>query len=224
MPTVLLSPWPWAAAALVLGLALGPALDAMARRSLAVPEDAWRSRGLATGVAAGLSIAFVIVVAPQLGLIPAWCGFALVGTVMCRTDLAAHRIPDVLTGAALIVGAGLLLVPWDLTAYGRGWLAALALTLVFLLLGLIGPAGLGMGDVKLAPALGLYLGYLGWDELVMGVFSGFVAAAVVGIVAVVRGAFTRASPEQASIRSALHQSLPFGPFLLLGALIGLAIA
>ncbi|MDP4689442.1 MAG: A24 family peptidase [Candidatus Nanopelagicales bacterium] len=224
MPNIVNPPWPLACVVLLMGIALGPTLDAMARRSLASADDVWQRRGLATGVLAGLTGALVIVLAPQANLIPAWCGLALVGTVIVRTDLATHRIPDSLTGASLLMGAGLLLVPWDMAAYGRGWLGALALTSVFLILGLIGPTGLGMGDVKLAPALGLYLAYLGWDELVVGVFSGFVAAAIVGIVVVIRQGRARGSAAQTSMGAALHRALPFGPFLLLGAVIGLAVA
>ena len=55
-------------------------------------------------------------------------------------------------------------------------------------------------------------------------FSGFVAAAIVGIVVVIRQGRARGSAAQTSMGAALHRALPFGPFLLLGAVIGLAVA
>jgi leader peptidase (prepilin peptidase)/N-methyltransferase len=86
-----------------------------------------------------------------------------------------------------------------------------------LVLALIGPSGLGMGDVKLAPALGLYLGYLGWSALVVGVAAGFVLGALAALGLLAREAFARRP-----LAGALRKALPFGPFLLLGTLVGLA--
>jgi leader peptidase (prepilin peptidase)/N-methyltransferase len=111
----------------------------------------------------------------------------------------------------------LLLIPWDAGAYGRAWLAALAVTAGLLALALITPSGLGKGDVKLAPALGLYLGYLGWGAVLIGVVAGFVLGALAALGLLARDALARKP-----LSGALRQSLPFGPFLLLGTLVGLA--
>mgnify|MGYP006193708693 FL=1 len=82
---------------------------------------------------------------------------------------------------------------------------------------MIGPSGLGMGDVKLAPALGLYLGYLGWNAVLVGIIAGFVLGALAALVVLVRDAAARKP-----LAGALRTALPFGPFLLAGTLVGLA--
>lgn len=207
----------WVVAALVAGALLGPLLDAVARRCLSA--ESWRSHGVLTGLVAGGVGAAVVALAPVARLAPAWWALAIVGTVIVRTDLVAHRIPDILTITAFACGAVLLAIPWDGSAYARAWLGALALSAVFLGLGLLGPTGLGMGDVKLAPTLGLYLAYLGWTELLVGVAAGFMAAALVGVVVVLRDALRRRP-----LRGALQRAVPFGPFLLLGAVVGLAVS
>jgi leader peptidase (prepilin peptidase)/N-methyltransferase len=164
--------------ALAAGLAMGPLLDRLGRWSLreASPNE-WRSRPLLTGGMAGLGGALAVLLLPSLALAPAWIALAWIAAPIVRTDLARHRIPDVLNLAAITAGGLLLLIPWDAGAYGRAWLAALAVTAGLLALALITPSGLGMGDVKLAPALGLYLGYLGWGAVLIGVVAGFVLGA-----------------------------------------------
>jgi len=57
--------------------------------------------------------------------------------------------------------------------------------------------------------LGLALGWLGWDELVLGLFCGFLAGAVVGGVLIVLR------------RRGRKDHLPFGPFLAFGTLVAL---
>jgi len=211
--------WILPAAVLVLGFALGPALDRLARWSLGDSPDAAAlpRRPLVTGViAAGAGVA-AVVLAPDPALVPAWVALAFVAAPITRTDLARHRIPDVLNVAAFGAGALLLLVPGDPGAYGRAWLAALAVTAALLALAVIGSSGLGMGDVKLGPALGLYLGFLGWEAVVVGIFAGFALGALAAVVLLARQVIA-----SGSLRGALQRALPFGPFLLAGALVGLA--
>lgn len=206
-----------AVAVLVVGIALGPAWDRLARWSLRDPGGGdWVSRPWSTGVIAGGGGAAAVLLVPTPALIPAWVALAWIAAPIVRTDLARHRIPDALNVAAAVAGALLLLVPGDLSAYGRAWLAALAVTGVLLALALLGPSGLGMGDVKLAPALGLYLGYLGWEAVLVGILAGFVLGALAAIVILVRDVVARRP-----VGGALRRALPFGPFLLLGTLVGL---
>lgn len=211
--------WILPAAVLVLGFALGPALDWLARWSLGESPDgaALRRRPLVTGAIAAVAGAVAAVVAPDTALVPAWVALAFVAAPITRTDLARHRIPDVLNAAAFGSGALLLLLPGDPGAYGRAWLAALAVTAALLALAVIGPSGLGMGDVKLGPALGLYLGFLGWEAVVVGIFAGFALGALAALVLLARQVIARGS-----LRGVLQRALPFGPFLLAGALVGLA--
>ena len=207
-----------AAGVLLLGTVLGPILDRLARWSLREsPEVAWARRPILTGLIAGVFGAVAVLLVPTMSLVPAWVALALVAALIIRTDLMRHRIPDLLNAAALVGGALLLLIPGSLADYGRAWLAALAVTTALLGLALIGPSGLGMGDVKLAPALGLYLGYLGWEATVIGLAAGFVLAAVAAIGLIARDAIARRP-----LSGALRRALPFGPFLLVGTLVGLA--
>lgn len=206
--------------ALCAGIGMGPVIDRVARVSLREDSPAaWRPRGLATGLIAGMGGAVAVLLVPDPVLAPAWIALAWCAAAITRTDLARHRIPDVLNLAAIGSGALLLLIPWDGAAYGRAWLAALAVTAALFVLALLGPSGLGMGDVKLAPALGLYLGYLGWGAVLVGVVAGFVLGALAAVAVLVRAALARQS-----VSGALRTALPFGPFLLLGTLVGLASA
>src|SRR4029450_4872196 len=68
------------------------------------------------------------------------------------------------------------------------------------------PAGMGMGDVKLAGVMGLYLG----ASVAPALFVGFARGAVVGVaIALARGSNAR------------KQGVPFGPFLALGGIVAL---
>jgi len=204
--------------ALLVGVALGPLLDRLARWSLREGDaGAWRSRPWVTGLLAGGGASVAVLLVPDLALAPAWIALAWIAAPIVRTDLSRHRIPDLLNVAAVGAGAVLLLVPLKGDAYGRAWLAALAVTAAMLALALIGPSGLGMGDVKLAPALGLYLGYLGWNAVLVGIVAGFVLGALAALVVLIRDAARRRP-----LAGALRTALPFGPFLLLGTLVGLA--
>lgn len=222
--------WALALGVLALGLALGPWLDRLAQWSLrdaaagslrdaaTTAASPWERRSLLTGIIAGTFGAIAILLLPSLTLAPAWVALALVAAPIIRTDLARHRIPDPLNVVAGVSGALLLLLPGDVGAYGRAWLAAAAVTAALLGLALIGPSGLGMGDVKLGPALGLYLGFLGWEPVLIGLAAGFVLGAVAGIAVLARDVLARRP-----VRGALRRALPFGPFLLVGTLVGLAI-
>lgn len=222
-----MNPWVVALGAFVIGAALGPLLERITAWSLRVgdqgdpvplPRRTW-AMCLASGIACG-AVVPIAGVGPTL---PAWWAFAVGGVMVARADLARHRIPDPLAIGMLAAGALLLYVAalqqTNFDSYLRGWIAAAASFFVFMLLSFGGRAGLGMGDVKLAPTLGLYLGYYGWMEVVFGLFCGFVLGAAVGIVIVL---LARARGGRA--REALTTAIPFGPFLLVGALVPVLIS
>jgi leader peptidase (prepilin peptidase)/N-methyltransferase len=79
--------------------------------------------------------------------------------------------------------------------------------LLYLLLALVYPAGLGLGDVKLAAPLGLYLGWLGWSSALVGLVAAFLVGGLVGIVLLASG------------RAGRRTAVPFGPSMLVGALL-----
>jgi leader peptidase (prepilin peptidase) / N-methyltransferase len=143
--------------------------------------------------------------------LPAYLVVAALGVALAYVDLREHRLPDVLTAAALGAGALLLALAAALTgqwsAYGRAWLTAAAMFLAFLGLALMRPADLGLGDVKLAAVAGLVLGWLGWSQAVLGAFLGFLFGGITGAFLLLVG------------RAGRRTAIPFGPFLLLGALV-----
>jgi leader peptidase (prepilin peptidase) / N-methyltransferase len=125
--------------------------------------------------------------------------------VLSVIDIEQRRLPNVivLPAASAILLAQLVLSPdraWE-------WIAAsLGAGLLFLVLALISPSGLGMGDVKLAMLIGAALG----GSVVTALFVGTLAAAVYAIVLIVRNG-----------ADARRRSFPLGPFLAAGAVFAL---
>ncbi|HKQ01630.1 MAG TPA: prepilin peptidase [Actinomycetes bacterium] len=144
--------------------------------------------------------------------IPAYLVLAFLCVVLAVIDARTRLLPNRITYPAFPIMLGLLLLAsvglGDLGRLGRGLLAALAVGAFFLLLALISPRGMGLGDVKLAPTLGLALGWLSWGAVAFGVFAGFLLGGVAGLAAIGLLGLTRKS------------LLPFGPWLVTGALLG----
>jgi leader peptidase (prepilin peptidase)/N-methyltransferase len=178
-------------------------------------------------VEAGTAVAFLLVTArfgaalADAATVPDAAGAALelvaflvltaISIALALIDLDTKRLPNVIVLPALL--AGILLL--GAAAVARGDLAALAgaalggagLFGLYLVLALVS-RGMGMGDVKLAAVLGLYLGFLGWGNLLVGAFAGFVFGGVFGLALML-------------IRRAGRKSaIPFGPWMILGAWLG----
>jgi leader peptidase (prepilin peptidase) / N-methyltransferase len=121
------------------------------------------------------------------------------------TDLEHRVIPNkILIVAALIALA--VIVAGDRDALVEHLLAAAIAFAVLFAVAIVYPRGMGMGDVKLAGVMGLYLG----KAVAPALLIGFAAGAVYGIVLIAtRGAEAR------------KQAVPFGPFLALGGLIAI---
>jgi leader peptidase (prepilin peptidase)/N-methyltransferase len=202
--------------ALVLaGLAAGPFL-ALAGVRLADPAARPSVRRVVV-----VSVVFAVLLVGAVafaGLRPAaaaYAALAAAGVVLAQVDLVAHRLPDVVTypacavcGAALLVDA-VILGSWP--ALGRAVLAAAAAFAVAAVAAL-SPEGLGFGDVKLLGLLGLVLGWAGWAVLVAGVVLGLLAGALGALVLMAIG------------RAGWRTAVPFGPSLLLGAALALAVS
>jgi leader peptidase (prepilin peptidase) / N-methyltransferase len=124
-----------------------------------------------------------------------------------RTRLLPTRViaPSYFVVVGLAFLATLLSGDWgDLVRAGWGWAVAGG---TFLLLWLVYPRGMGYGDVRLSGVLGIVLGYLGWGPLLVGVYAGFLLGGVGGGLLTV-------------LRLVDRRAYPFGPFMLLGALVG----
>lgn len=142
--------------------------------------------------------------------LPLYLFVATIGVALATIDLRHRRLPNAVVMPALGVVALLVVAAAVAGADGgaaiRALVGAALLFVLYLVLALINPSGLGMGDVKLAALLGLILAFDGWDTLMTGALFGFVAGAVVSVVVLL----TR--------RGGLRSSFPFGPAMLAGAL------
>jgi len=146
----------------------------------------------------------------HLGLVlAAACWLALCAVPLAFIDAAVRRLPDLLTAAAYIGTAALLLlaaaISGDWHTLAQAMLGGLALAGFYLALALISPAGMGLGDVKAAASLGTLLAWFGWRTLFAGAVAGFLLAAVYGTALLLSGRATR------------KQHIPFGPFMIVGA-------
>jgi leader peptidase (prepilin peptidase)/N-methyltransferase len=138
----------------------------------------------------------------------AWLGFAFVLVLVPITliDLDVRLIPNALTliGAVAALAIQAVVDPGSLV---EALIAAAAAGGFLLLAVLAYPRGMGMGDVKLAAMMGLFLGRAVAPAMFVALISGSVIGAVIlARVGVERGRKT---------------AIPFGPYLALGGLVGL---
>lgn len=131
--------------------------------------------------------------------------FCVVLVIVTATDLTHRIVPNrvVLPAAAIVLVAQTVLEPspeWLLAALGASGFLFIA--------ALVYPAGMGMGDVKLALLLGAMLGRL----VGVGLMLGMLAALVPSVFLLVRHG-----------SAARKMGIPFAPFLALGALIALFV-
>jgi leader peptidase (prepilin peptidase)/N-methyltransferase len=164
-------------------------------------------------VEAGCGVLFAAVAA-RFGFssaLPAYLVLTAALLAISIIDLEHFIVPDRIT-APLTVSA-LALLGLAAAADGNGWrygrtlLGGLALYAFLLLLNLLYPKGMGMGDVKLSFSLGLYLGWLGWGQVFLGGFLAFLLGALVGVGLIATGVKGR------------KDFVPFGPFLAAGTMI-----
>jgi len=183
--------WDPNAALLVIGAALvGAVLSPIAERLIAkllprlgeVPRP--QARITTAAVTAVACAAFAARFGSALSLL-AFLLLAVLGVQLARIDVALHLLPNPLVLMLLAGGLLLLLLPgiFDKQSddFLRAVLGAVILFAGYLVLGLISPGGIGMGDVKLAAPVGLYLGYLGWSHLLYGGLVGFVLNGIVTV-------------------------------------------
>jgi leader peptidase (prepilin peptidase)/N-methyltransferase len=198
-----------------LGLGVGHLVNRMAG-SFPWPRDG--GGGLAVRrpvVELGTALVFVLA-ALRFELsweLPSFLFLAGAGVLLAVIDGQHKLLPDRVTLPSIGIGAGLLAVAAVATGNGapllRSVLGAVVLYVVFVVLVLISPRSIGMGDAKLAALLGLYLGWLGWGVLLLGAAAGFVVQAVLALVLL------------ATRRIGFRGELPFGPAMLIGAVLAI---
>ena len=148
--------------------------------------------------------------------LPAYLYLGAVGVVLAFIDVAIRRLPDPLTLPSYAVAAALLGVAATFThdggtryvhaLAGMGALLAFYAVQWFFL-----PGQIGLGDVKLAGVLGLYLGWLGLGGVLLGVFA----------IHLLGGLY--AGALLAARRTTLNATIPFGPFMLAGTLVAILL-
>ncbi|WP_372727809.1 A24 family peptidase [Nocardioides sp.] len=177
-------------------------------------------------VEAGTALLFALI-ALRLPLTPtlaACLAMAGAGVALALIDLAHQRLPFAVTGVAAVLAATALgaywvwlglaaegsalgaawAAAWPALAGAAGWLAVYAGIWL-----LTSGRGMGLGDVALAPVLGLVLGAVGLDASAVGLAAGFALGALTGVVLLATG------------RAGRRTAIPFGPFMLVGAAVGL---
>jgi leader peptidase (prepilin peptidase)/N-methyltransferase len=168
-------------------------------------------------VEAGTAVLFVAVAA-RFGWsaeLPAYLYLAAVAIALAAIDLDVMRLPDKIVfpsyGIAVVLLAPAVIAGHSWAGAVRGLLAAALLFAFYWILAVL-PRGMGGGDVKLAPLLGLYLGWLGWSSVAVGAFAGFLLGGAFGtllMVLKVAGRRTR---------------IPFGPHMLAGVFLAVFAA
>jgi leader peptidase (prepilin peptidase)/N-methyltransferase len=172
------------------------------RPARALNPPGMRLRVAAVLVWIGLAVACVLALDPLAAALVGALGCAVLVAVTV-TDLERRIIPNRIIVPALVAA----LVVQTIREPSVEWLvAALGAGAFFLVFALIYPAGLGMGDVKLAAFLGAWLG----RDVVVALFAGSVLAAIPAVgVLLVRGSAGR------------KVGLPFAPFLAAGGVVAL---
>jgi leader peptidase (prepilin peptidase)/N-methyltransferase len=140
---------------------------------------------------------------------------AAVSVSLALIDLDVHKLPNKIVIPSYLVGAVLLgsasLLTGDYWAIARLGVGFIASWIAYFAMAFAYPGGMGFGDVKLAGLLGLYLGWLGWGALATGTLAAFLVGGLFAVMLVITGRASRKS------------GIPFGPWMLVGAWLGIGI-
>ena len=145
--------------------------------------------------------------------LPAFLYLGAISVALGLIDLDTHRLPNAIVLPAYPVSLTLLgaaaAASADWAALIRVLIGGAALFGFYFVLAVAVPRGMGFGDVKLAGVLGMFLGWLGWGSLVVGAFAAFVLGGVFSVVLLL------------ARRARRRSGIPFGPWMLAGAGIGI---
>jgi leader peptidase (prepilin peptidase)/N-methyltransferase len=196
----------------VLGLILSPLAELLIARLLprvgGLPPVHVR---LTTAMVTGLVCAAFALSFGADARLPAFLLLAVLGVQLARIDISLHLLPNPLILSLLLGGLCFILVSvavdsqW--ASLARAAASAAILFFIYLVLALTSPGAIGMGDVKLAGPIGLYLGYLGWTQLLYGGLFGFLVNGIATVVLV------------ASNRGKRPSEVAHGPSMLAGAAV-----
>jgi leader peptidase (prepilin peptidase)/N-methyltransferase len=205
---------------MLLSLTVGVLAAALAYALFSLPQKdprtvlpaSWRvPLAVLAGVLAGAGSA----VADDAWSSPLVAVLAAFGVVLGAVDLQSKLLPNALLLRCTAVTVPVLLVAALGTGTWSGLIGAAAgsatLFIVYFLLALISPAGMGMGDVKLAAVLGLIGGWAGAAAWLGTLLGGFLLGGVAGIAVLLLRRGSRGS------------TFPFGPGMLLAAFASLVL-
>ena len=130
-----------------------------------------------------------------------------------RTRYIPTRLVLPATAYVLLAAVVLWLTSGAGTELVRGLIGLVVVRSFFWVLWFVRAAGMGFGDVRLAALLGLLLGFLGPMELFLGIWLGFLAFSLPGVLlALVKWDYRL-----------MRVPFPFGPFMVVGALLGVLL-
>ena len=182
-------------------------------RALAGTESRWLQTWV-LALFAGLGGVGAAMTAESVVELLGYSLMAVLLAVLVVVDLAVFRLPDVVVGPLYLVLFGCLTVAaamgGDWGRLGRAAAAAGVIVFGYLVLALIAPANLGLGDVKLAGLIGAFLGWLGWSHALVGTLAAFVLGGAFALVLVL------------AKRAHRHTAFAFGPWMVAGAAVGAA--
>ena len=166
---------------------------------------------LLVSLAAGAVTGVVAARLPWSPAAPAYWLFAILGLSLAIIDVRRQRLPYVLTGSALIVhllayGAEAVSAG-DVTPLVHAVSAGLATATAMLIIALVLPGQLGLGDVALTSVVATSLGALGWATVIHGIASALLVQAMAAI----------------ALRSTKRRALPMGPALIAGWLAAILL-
>lgn len=139
-----------------------------------------------------------------------FCALVVVTAIDLEHRLVPKRIvwPTYAIGGVLLIAAALAASqPRRIVDMAAG--SAMAFSVLFLI-HFISPRGMGFGDVRLSALLGLFLGWLGLWHVGLGLFAGFVAGGIAGVVALMLG-------------QSRKSAVPFAPFLAVGTVVAVLL-
>lgn len=141
---------------------------------------------------------------------------AIVGVTLSFIDVAVHRLPDRLNLAA---GGGVLgllgvsaVTSGEFGRLGGAVACAVGVALFYLLLALVNPNGIGVGDVKTSTLVGLTAGWYGWPAAIVATSAGFMFSGLYAILLLLRR------------KAGRKDHMPHGPFMLTGTVLVIALA
>lgn len=172
--------------------------------------------------------------------IPAFLLVAALAVALSGIDIDTYTLPDKLVAAAYLGGIPLLVLATvlgasDTSALVRAAVGLVGSALFHFVAWCVYPRGMGWGDVKLSGALGMYLAWLGWGPLVVGVFGSYVIGLMVALPVLVRRRSSVAEPvrgalvgsdgeHDADLDAAIaDRGIPFGPSMFAGLVVAVAV-